>query len=127
MLYNLKINPSFSRPRVSNDNAFIESFLRTCKYWPDYPYKGFVDIEAAQAWVMQFVTWSNDEHKHSSLKPCQRYNGTAQAICEKRHAVFEAARQQHPERWSGKMGDWTLPDTVWLNPEKERANLEFAA
>jgi len=28
-LHNLKINRSFSRPRVSNDNAFVESFFRT--------------------------------------------------------------------------------------------------
>jgi len=129
-LYNLKINPSFSRPRVSNDNAHIESFFRTCKYRPDYPYKGFVDIDAAQTWVMQFVTWYNDEHKHSSLKfvtPSQRYDGTAQAICEKRHAVFEAAKRQHPERWSGKTRDWTLPDEVWLNPEKEPTNLKQVA
>jgi len=79
---------------------------------------------------MQFVTWYNDEHKHSSLKfvtPSQRHDGTAQAICEKRHVVFEAAKRQHPERWSGKTRDWTLPDEVWLNPENEPTNLKQVA
>jgi len=129
-LHNLKINRSFSRPRVSNDNAFVESFFRTCKYRPDYPYKGFEVIKDAQAWVLQFVTWYNEDHKHSSLKfvtPSQRHNGLAQRICEKRRELYSVAKQQHPERWSGDIRNWELPEEVWLNPEKETENLELAA
>jgi transposase InsO family protein len=40
-LRDLQIQPSFSRPRVSNDNAFSEALFRTCKYVPNYPDKGF--------------------------------------------------------------------------------------
>lgn len=129
-LHNLKINRSFSRPRVSNDNAFVESFFRTCKYRPDYPYKGFAVIADAQAWVLQFVTWYNEEHKHSSLKfvtPSQRHNGKAQKICDSRRVVYLEAKQQRPERWSGDIRNWELPEEVWLNPEKESANLAFVA
>jgi len=129
-LHQLKINRSFSRPRVSNDNAFVESFFRTCKYRPDYPYKGFEKIDDAQAWVLQFVTWYNEEHKHSSLKfvtPNQRHNGLAEHICEKRRELYSIAKQQHPERWSGNTRNWELPEEVWLNPEKEYAKLELAA
>jgi len=31
MLHWLKIKPSYWRPRVSNDNAFVESLFRTAK------------------------------------------------------------------------------------------------
>ena len=33
----LGIMPSFSRPRVSNDNAYAEPLSKTSKYRPDYP------------------------------------------------------------------------------------------
>ncbi len=36
-LRHLGIVPSFSRPSVSDDNPFIESFFRTLKYRPGYP------------------------------------------------------------------------------------------
>jgi transposase InsO family protein len=40
-LRRLGVSPSYSRPRVSNDNAYAESLFRTCKYRPDYPFNGF--------------------------------------------------------------------------------------
>ena len=43
-----QIQPSFSRPRVSNDNAFSEALFRTCKYEPNYPANGFADLTEAQ-------------------------------------------------------------------------------
>jgi putative transposase len=34
--------------------------------------------------------------------------------------TLEAAKASHPERWNGrKTRDWSLPETVYLNPEKE--------
>jgi putative transposase len=36
-LEKLGIIPSFSRPWVSNDNAYAESLFKTCKYRPNYP------------------------------------------------------------------------------------------
>lgn len=121
-LYRLGISSSYSRPRVSNDNAFVESFFRTCKYRPDYPHRGFATIEDAQAWVLKFISWYNDEHKHSALKfvtPNQRHNGDDKQIREDRKAVYEAAKKKHPSRWSGETRNWDLLDHVWLNPEKE--------
>ena len=47
MLHWLGIKPSYSRPRVSDDNAFAESLFRTAKYRPEFPLKGFADLEAA--------------------------------------------------------------------------------
>jgi transposase InsO family protein len=37
LLATLQIEQSFSRPRVSDDNAFVESAFKTVKYQPDYP------------------------------------------------------------------------------------------
>lgn len=39
-LTELKITPSHSRPRVSNDNAYVESLFRTLKYVPQWPSSG---------------------------------------------------------------------------------------
>ncbi len=65
-LQQLGIEPSYSRPRVSNDNAYSESLFRTTKYRPDYPSKGFECLEEAQAWVLGFVRWYNLERKRLS-------------------------------------------------------------
>ena len=54
-LRDLGITPSFSRPRVSNDNPFSESLFRTLKYRPSYPRRPFADLAAAQQWVDRFV------------------------------------------------------------------------
>jgi putative transposase len=37
MLHWLGIKPSYSRPRVSDDNAFAEALFRTVKYRPEFP------------------------------------------------------------------------------------------
>ena len=47
-LEKLGIVPSFSRPRVSNDNVYAESLFRTCKYRPNYPGKPFDSIDEAR-------------------------------------------------------------------------------
>lgn len=76
-LHRLDITPSYSRPRVSNDNAFAESLFRTCKYRPDYPVGGFTTLDEARAWVLSFVHWYNTQHKHNALKfttPQQRHS-----------------------------------------------------
>ena len=67
-LYQLGVATSFSRPRVSNDSAYSESIFKTCKYRPDYPYKGFLSIAEARDWVLKFSYWYNVNHKHSGLK-----------------------------------------------------------
>ena len=41
MLNWLGVKPSYSRPRVSDDNAYAESLFRTAKYRPEFPAKGF--------------------------------------------------------------------------------------
>jgi putative transposase len=57
MLHWLGIKPSYSRPRVSDDNAFAEALFRTVKYWPEFPSKGFAELDAARQWAVRFVQW----------------------------------------------------------------------
>lgn len=125
-LEKLGIMPSFSRPRVSNDNAYAEALFKTCKYRPNYPSKPFDSVEEARKWTRQFVQWYNHEHKHSGLKfvtPTQRHDGKATEILEHRKQAYEAAKQRRPERWSGDTRNWNLKDEVWLNPERDQPNL----
>jgi putative transposase len=123
-LYQLGITPSRSRPRVSNDNPYAESIFRTCKYRPNYPAKGFATLTEARQWVLSFAIWYNQKHRHSGLNfltPNQRHNGLSTQILEQRKQVYEKAKFKHPERWSGPIRDWTLDETVWLNPDRVEA------
>lgn len=126
-LYALGIVPSNSRPRVSNDNPYAESIFKTLKYRPNYQPRGFETIKAARLWVQCFVAWYNNEHKHSGLNflsPAERHEGLDKEIFEKRTAVYEAARNKHPERWTKNIRNWSLEDEIFLNPERVVQNLE---
>ena len=120
-LEQLGIEPTYSRPRVSNDNPYSESLFRTTKYRPDYPADGFVDIEEARNWVLKFVRWYNEEHRHSAIKfvtPVERHTGADVDILKARKALYEQAKAEKPERWSGQTRDWSRPEVVMLNPDK---------
>lgn len=120
-LQQLGVMASFSRPRVSDDNAFAESVMRTIKYNPAYPAHPFVDLESARAWVATFVVWYNEEHLHCGIRfvtPSQRHHGLDVAILAHRQEVYLAARARHPERWTGKTRCWKRPEIVILNPTK---------
>ena len=122
-LYKLNVVSSYSRPRVSNDNAYAEAIFRTCKYRPNFPGKGgFSCITEARQWVHKFVIWYNNEHRHSGLKfvsPNERHSGKDQQVMAKRKAVYAKAKARHPSRWSGNTRNWELPDYVCLNPERQ--------
>jgi putative transposase len=122
MMHHLGVEPSYSRPRVSNDNAYAEALFRTAKYCPQWPERPFETLDQAREWVHRFVRWYNDEHRHSGLKyvtPNQRHRGQAPGVLRQRKAVYEAARARHPERWSRQTRNWTLTPVVYLNPERE--------
>ncbi len=102
-LYSLNILKTFSRPRVKNDNAHIESFFKTLKYFPAYPYGGFKDITEARQWVSQFIDIYNNEHYHSKINyvtPSQKYDGLDKVILQKRNDVYQIAMTNNPQRWS---------------------------
>lgn len=64
----LSVSLSFSRPRVSNDNAYAESWFRTMNYHQSYPLRRFRELLSVKAWVDGFVDWYNSEHRHSGIK-----------------------------------------------------------
>lgn len=122
-MYDLGVVPSFSRPRVSNDNAYAEALFKTAKYCPQWPERPFDTLEEARLWVMQFVEWYNEQHCHSALKyltPGQRHRGESSALLTQRAQVYQLARQKHPLRWSAGTRNWKLNDSVYLNPEKAK-------
>jgi putative transposase len=122
MLHWLGVKPSYSRPRVSDDNAYAESLFRTAKYRPEFPVKGFTDLEAARAWAADFVHWYNVDHRHSGIQyvsPSQRHEGEDQAILAARHALYLQARAKNPARWSGDTRNWSPVGAVTLNPERD--------
>jgi putative transposase len=118
-LQRLGVATSFSRPSVSNDNPYSESLFRTLKYRPGYPSGAFDTIEDAKTWVEGFVRWYNAEHLHSAIRfvtPDDRHSGRDLEILEHRQAVYEKARGQRPERWSGNTRNWHPIMEVKLNP-----------
>ncbi len=122
MLNWLGVKPSYSRPRVSDDNAFAESVFRTAKYRPEFPAQGFADLDAARAWAASFVHWYNVEHRHSGIRyvtPAQRHAGEDHAILAARHALYMQARDGNPARWSGPTRNWSQIGAVTLNPERD--------
>ncbi len=117
----LGIVPSFSRPRVSDDNAYAESLFRTLKYCPEYPSRGFDSIDDARAWVARFVDWYNEQHLHSGIglvSPAARHAGDDIGMLEARRAVYARARERNRARWSRHARPWARPTIVTLIPER---------
>ena len=117
----LGITSSYSRPSVSNDNPYSESLFKTVKYCPYFPANPFHDVQQARQWMTGFVHWYNDQHRHSSIKfvtPAQRHVGSDKTLLATRHQTYLKAKQEHPERWSGKTRDWSRQEIVMLNPDK---------
>ena len=122
MLNWLGVEPSYSRPRVSDDDAYVEALFRTAKYRPEFPAKGFADLEQARTWAADFVRWYNQDHRHSGIRyvsPAQRHAGEDRAILAARHELYVHARERYPARWSGTTRNWSPVGPVALNPERD--------
>lgn len=108
--------------RGPEDYAYAESLFRTANYRPEFPVKGFEDLEAARAWAAGFVRWYNLEHRHSGIRyvsPAQRHDGADRPILAARHALYIQARERNPARWSGTTRNWSPVLAVTLNRERE--------
>jgi transposase InsO family protein len=122
MMQWLGITASYSRPRVSDDNAFVESLFRTAKYRPQFPASGFASLEDARRWASEFVAWYNHDHRHSGIRyvsPAQRHAGEDREILARRHVLYLNARSAHPRRWARHTRNWNPIAVVTLNPEKD--------
>ena len=116
VLQKLGVTESFSRPGVSNDNAFSESLFSTLKSRAGYP-ASFESLDHTKEWVERFVQWYNYEHRHSGIgyvTPMERHTGKDIELLDKRKKLFETAKQKHPERWSRHCKKWDRTTTVYL-------------
>jgi transposase InsO family protein len=119
LLGSLGVDRSFSRPHVSDDNAFSESQFKTLKYQPDYPDR-FASLAHARAWCQQFFGWYNEHHQHSGLAlftPADVFFGRVEEIATRRQAALDAFHAAHPERFpNGPPRVCLPPDSVAINP-----------
>jgi len=125
-LYDLQVLPSFSRPRISEDNPYSESLFRTMKYRPLYPSK-FGTIHDAQEWIKKFVYWYNKEHMHSSIQfvtPHERHYGKDIVILETRRATYLEAYKRNPSRWTGRPKSWEQNKVVGINYQPDKKALQ---
>jgi putative transposase len=127
-LERLGIIASYSRPRVSDDNPFPEALFRTCKYRPDWPTSGFASTGDAQRWVTNFVSWYNNEHRHSAIRfvtPNTRHTGGDRELLARRTQLYTEARAANPTRWSRQIRNWAPVGDVRLNPERDTSDHEI--
>jgi transposase InsO family protein len=119
LLGSLGVDRSFSRPHVSDDNAFSESQFKTLKYQPDYPDR-FASQAHARSWCQDFFAWYNDDHQHSGLAlftPSDVYFSRVDKVAAIRQVALDAAFSAHPERFpNGAPTVRRPPTSVAINP-----------
>jgi len=119
LLATLGANQSFSRPHVSDDNAFSEAQFKTLKYQPDYPGRFSGELHA-RGWLEPFFGWHNDDHQHSGLAlftPAEVFFGRVAAVHRVRQAALDAHYALHPERFPNGAPKAALPPAeVHINP-----------
>lgn len=119
LLSALRVERSYSRPRVSNDNPFSESQFKTLKYQPDYP-GAFQAAHDARLWARDYFHWYNTAHHHHGLAlftPATLYLGRLEDALAQRQRVLDAAYARHPERFiHGRPIAKRPPQCVSINP-----------
>ena len=118
----LGLRASYSRPRVSDDKAFVEALFRTAKYRPQFLTTGFADLHQAREWASSFVQWYNHDHRHSAIRyvsPAQRHAGEDRDVLQARDALYQRARAETPRRWARHTRNWNPIAVVTLNPERD--------
>lgn len=114
----LSITPSFSRPRVSDDNPFSEAAFKTFKYRPELPER-FGSVQDVRSTFAALFDWYNNHHYHSGialLTPADLHHGQADAIVQARQHVLDSAFNAHPERFGRRPTHPTPPAASWINP-----------
>ncbi|MDT8442611.1 MAG: IS3 family transposase, partial [Desulfuromonadales bacterium] len=127
LLSDLGVQRSFSRPRVSNDNAFSESQFKTTKYSPSYPGR-FRDIEHARQWCATFFpAYNRRPHEGLALfTPEDVYTGQTEALWQIRQATMDRHYAVHPARYvNGPPRVAKPPDLVAINPDDGESAAEL--
>jgi len=125
LLQRLEIEPSHSRPRVSDDNPFSEAQFKTLKYSPGFPDK-FGGPEDALEHCRRLFPWYNDEHHHSSLgylTPAQVHFGVHGPVLAQRAITLARAFEINPNRFVKGLSIPKRPQpVVWINRPKNSAS-----
>lgn len=122
----LGVRASYGRPHTSNDNAFAESLFATFKGRVSFP-EYFENIQSARGFCLEFFTWYNCFHLHSSLDfvtPQSVHEGLHPKIFANRNVLLEVNRLAHPTRHGGKSKTYGIPAEVRL---KHRTSMTVAA
>lgn len=118
LMSDLGITKSHSRPYVSNDNPYSESYFKTLKYSPAFP-SNFNCIVDAREFCRVFFKWYNHEHYHSGIgfmTPYSVHYGSADEILKKRGEVLVRAFKENPKRFRNRKPVLrNLPRSVWIN------------
>lgn len=118
LMRELGIGQSFSRPRVSNDNPYVESHFKTLKYRPEYP-RRFESFDAAERYVEDFVDWYNHQHRHHGiayLTPAEVHSGKAEVVIQQRQEVMSRVYLSNPKRFRNRRPMVkSVPTEVWIN------------
>jgi len=131
LLSDLEVTRSHSRPRVSNDNPYSESWFKTLKYAPVFPER-FGSLSDARAFMADFVAGYNHQHHHTGIglnTPADVHYGLSTAKAAERAAVLAAARARNPERFTTTHDPKILaiPTTAWINKPADNTGIELAA
>jgi putative transposase len=73
--------------------------------------------------MLEFTNVYNHEYRHSGIRfvtPAQRHQQQDAALLEKRKAVYEQAKSDYTQRWTGRATrNWSSTGPIYLNPERE--------
>lgn len=123
-LTDLRIEPSFSRPRQSNDIPFSEALFKTIKYAPACPDR-FESMDHARAVMTPFFEHYNEHHRHTGIglmTPAAVHRGDAPTITAARHLTLGAAFERNPLRFKGlRPSPPTIPETVYITRGSTRS------
>jgi putative transposase len=117
----LGLTRSFSRPRVSDDNPFVEAHFKTLKYRAGYPGR-FSSLEDARGFCQDFFRWYNESHFHSGisyLTPFSVHYGLADAILATRKYAVERGFNANPHRFARVPSIQSVPTLVGINHQSE--------
>jgi transposase InsO family protein len=120
LLTDLGVTRSHSRPRVSNDNPFSESWFKTLKYAPVFPDR-FGSLPHARGFLDEFVQNYNHEHRHTGIglhTPADVHYGLTTLTSDRRVQALAAARAANRSRFSSDVDPkiLELPVAAWINP-----------
>ena len=125
LLHRLEIEPSHSRPRVSDDNPFSEAQFKTFKYSPGFPDQ-FGGPDDALTHSRRLFGWYNNEHHHSALgylTPAQVHFGVHGPVLDQRAITLARAFELHPDRFVKGVSIPKMPQpVVWINRPKNSAS-----